>query len=60
MTRRSRIWLAIAVLFSLANLAGAVIALTDGELLHTALHVVLMLLGSVAVSRIATRSVTAY
>ena len=55
MTRRSKIWLAVAVLFTLVNLAGGVFAAAGGELLHAALHVALTLLGAYVALRIASR-----
>jgi hypothetical protein len=45
MSRRSKIWRVVAVLFTLLNAAGAVWAAVMGEPLHCALHVVLTLLG---------------
>jgi hypothetical protein len=55
MTRRSKVWLVVAVLFTLVNLAGAGIAAADGELLHTCIHVALLLLGAYFVWRLAPR-----
>jgi hypothetical protein len=52
MTRRARLWLVAAALFTLANLAGAVYAALLGELRHGGLHVVLALLGAYVVSRL--------
>jgi hypothetical protein len=46
MTRRSKVWLVVAVLFSLANLAGAVFAAAQGEPIHSGVHVGLLLLGA--------------
>lgn len=51
-TRRSKVWLGAAVLFSLVNLAGAVMAVAGGELLHASVHVGLMLLGAYYAGRI--------
>jgi hypothetical protein len=45
MTRRSKIWLALAVLFDVVNVAGAVMAAAAGELLHAGGHVALLALG---------------
>lgn len=53
MGRRARIWLVVAVLFSLLNLAGAGWAALQGEQMHAATHVALMLLGVLAVWRLA-------
>ena len=38
MTRRAKVWLVLAVLFIVVNLAGGVFAAARGELLHTGLH----------------------
>jgi hypothetical protein len=51
-SRRSSVWLAVAVVFSLANLGGAVLAAIQGELVHTLLHVVLLLFGAYAARRL--------
>ncbi|HEU4643769.1 MAG TPA: hypothetical protein VFS44_15030 [Gemmatimonadaceae bacterium] len=45
MDRRSRIWLVLAVLFTLINAAGAVFAAARREVLHTSVHVALTALG---------------
>ena len=52
MTRRSTIWLAVAVLFMVGNVAGAVMAAVQGELLHAAGHAALTLLGAYIAQRI--------
>ena len=52
MTRRSTIWLAVAVLFTVGNVAGAVMAAVQGELLHAAGHAALTLLGAYVAQRI--------
>jgi len=51
-TRRFGIRLGAGVLFSLVNLAGAVMAAVQGELIHTGIHVALLLLGVYYVRRI--------
>jgi hypothetical protein len=56
MTRRSKIWRVIAALFGGANLGFAVYAAALGEGLHTAAHVVLMLLGAYVVWRLTPRA----
>jgi hypothetical protein len=53
MTRRSKVWLVVAVLFTFANLGGAVIAAVRGELLHTGVHAGLLLLGAYLAWRLA-------
>ncbi len=45
MIRRPRMWMAVAVLFTLVNVAGGVYAAVIGEVLHCLLHVVLTLVG---------------
>ncbi len=52
MSRRSTIWLVIAVLFLLLNAAGAAWAALQGELIHTVVHAVLTVLSVYAVRRI--------
>ena len=46
MTRRSRIWLVVAVLFFVVNLSGAGMAAAQGEGPHAGLHVGLALLAA--------------
>ncbi len=53
MTRRSKVWLAAAVLFTLVNFAGGVFAAAQGEPLHTSTHAGLVLLGAYLVWRLA-------
>src|SRR6266850_1458089 len=53
MSRRSMIWLAVAVVFTLVNLGGGVAAIAAGEAAHTALHAVLLLVGVAWVWRLA-------
>ena len=59
MARRVKVWrpvaLAAAALFVLVNLAGVPIAAVRGELWHTVLHVVLLIIGAYAVPRLAPR-----
>jgi hypothetical protein len=45
MLRRSTFWFGAAVVFVVINLAGAVSAAVGGELLHTVVHVVLLVPG---------------
>ena len=56
MTRRSKLWLVAASLFTLINLVGAGMAVVDGEVFHTATHVALMVLGAYFVWRLAPRA----
>lgn len=56
MTRRSKIWLVVASLFTLINLLGAGFAADRGEWLHTAVHVGLLLLGAYLVWRLTPRA----
>jgi hypothetical protein len=60
MTRRSKISLAAAVFFLLVNLLGMVIAGVDGELGHTLIHAVLLLLSALVVRRLTLQRVAAY
>jgi len=55
MQRRSRIWIAVGVLFTLGNLAGAVYAGMMGEMRHAGLHVVLTVVGAYITSLVAAR-----
>ncbi|HEV2642943.1 MAG TPA: hypothetical protein VGT98_09560 [Candidatus Elarobacter sp.] len=52
MTRKSRIWLVVAVLFTLVNLAGGIVAAAGGEVLHASTHFVLTLVGAYYARRI--------
>jgi hypothetical protein len=53
MTRRAKVWLAVADVFIVVNLAGAWLAARQGELLHTTVHVGLVAFGSYLVWRLA-------
>jgi hypothetical protein len=55
MTRCSKVWLAVAVLFILVNLGGGVFAAAQGELIHAGIHAGLLLLGASLVWRLAPR-----
>ena len=55
MTRRSK-WLVAGWIFTLINFGGAGVALASGELLHTAAHVVLTVLGAYFVWRLASQT----
>jgi hypothetical protein len=52
MTRRSKVWLVVAVLFAVVNFAGGVMAAAQGELLHAGVHAALMFVGAYYVRRI--------
>lgn len=54
MTRRAKIWLVVADVFALANLAGAGLAAAQGELLHTTVHLGLVVLGVYLAWRVGT------
>jgi hypothetical protein len=56
MTRRSKIWLAVASIFTVVNFAGAVQAAAAGQALHTGAHVALFLVGAYFLSRLAPRT----
>jgi hypothetical protein len=60
MSRRSRIWLVLAVLFGLVNAGGTVIAAVRGEVLHTCVHAVLLALTAYLVLRLAPTRVANY
>lgn len=45
MTRRSKVWLVVTVIYMLVNLGGAVYAAVLGEAMHAAAHVALLLPG---------------
>ena len=53
--QRAKRWLAAASLFTLINLGGAGMAAVAGEVLHTAAHVGLLILGEYFVWRLAPR-----
>ena len=52
MDRRSKRWMAGALLFLLVNVAGAAYAAMQGEIRHAALHIVLLLPGLYLVRRL--------
>ena len=52
MTRRSKIWQVVAVVFILVNFVGGVFAAAQGEFLHAGGHVVLTILGAYLARRI--------
>lgn len=56
MTRRSKIWLTVATLFTLVNLGGAWIAARSAEGMHTGVHVVLVVVGVWWMWRVVTRA----
>jgi len=60
MTRRSKVWLVVAVLFTVVNAAGGVMAVLRGELLHAGMHAGLVLLGEYFVWRLAPRRIASY
>jgi hypothetical protein len=52
MTRRSRVWPVVAVVFFFINFAGGILAAAQGELLHAGVHFGLLFLGAYYVRRI--------
>jgi hypothetical protein len=56
MIRRAKFWLSVAVLFVVVNAAGVVMAAASHELLHTALHVLLLIPGTFIVTRLLRRN----
>lgn len=55
MTRRPRLWLVVASIFTFINLVGAPFALAAGEGPHAAVHVVLLVVGAYFVWRLVPR-----
>lgn len=51
MTRRSKVWLVLAVLFTIANFGAGAIAARQGEPVHAGGHAALLLLGAYLVRR---------
>ena len=51
MSRRGKIWLAVAAVFSIVNAGGAAYALLNGEWMHGGIHVVLLALTVYVVAR---------
>ena len=56
MTRRKKIWLVVAALFTVVNLVSIWFAAAASEAMHTALHVALTLVGAYVTWRLAPRS----
>jgi hypothetical protein len=55
MSRRSSIWKAVAVVFTVVNLVGLGMAMAAREQMHSGIHVVLSLLGAYAIWRLSDR-----
>jgi hypothetical protein len=55
-TRRPKLWLVVASIFTFINVVGAPFALAAGEGLHTAAHVVLSVVGVFWVWHLASRA----
>lgn len=55
MTRRTKLWLGGALLFTVLNAAGAVIALVQDGIGHAAGHVLLAFIGAFVAWRVAAR-----
>ena len=56
MSRRAKVWRIVAALFTLINVGGAAYAAVLGEGPHTAIHVVLAILGIYAAWRLTPRA----
>jgi hypothetical protein len=56
MTRRFKLWLAVASFFNFINAAGGGYAVALGEEVHAAIHAGLLLLGTFWAWRLATRT----
>ncbi|HET7551935.1 MAG TPA: hypothetical protein VFK04_11630 [Gemmatimonadaceae bacterium] len=52
---RSKLWTAVAAIFTVVNIAGAVIAATQGEAIHAGVHALLSLAGAYLVWQLAPR-----
>ena len=52
MIRRSKVWLAVGVVFFFVNFAGGIFAAAQGEVLHAGVHFALLLLGAYYARRI--------
>ena len=50
---RSKLWTAVAAIFTVVNVAGAVMAAMQGEVMHAGLHALLSLVGAYVVWRLA-------
>jgi hypothetical protein len=59
-TPRSKVWLVVAVLFLLINVAGGAYSAWQGEWAHTGMHAVLALLGEYWVWRLTSRRAADY
>ena len=57
MNSRSRVWWVMAVLFTLGNAAGVVVAAAAGEAMHAGVHAAFLLPGVYLVWRLAPRRV---
>lgn len=55
MISRSRLWPAVAAIFTVVNVAGAVMAAMQGEAIHTGVHVLLSFVGAYFVWRLVPR-----
>ena len=60
MSRRARIWLVVAVIFTLVNLAGAVLASLTGEVAHSLTHIGMLVATAVLVHRFMPRPAANY
>ena len=58
MSRRGKIWLTVAAVFSIVNAGGAAYALYLGEWMHGGIHVALLALTLYVVARMLPRGVT--
>ena len=60
MISRSRLWPAVAAIFTVVNVAGAVMAAMQGEAIHTGVHVLLSFVGAYFVWRLVPRHSAMY
>jgi hypothetical protein len=55
MTRRSKLWLAAATIFTAINFFGGILAAAQMEMMHVLVHAVLTVVGTVVIWRILAR-----
>jgi hypothetical protein len=57
MTRHSRVWWVVALVFTVGNLVAAIYSAAQAEQLHTDLHIALVLVGGYFVWRLTPKRV---
>lgn len=56
MTRRAKLWLAAAIVFTAVNFFGGIFAVAQWEVMHALTHAVLTVVGAVAIWSILSRA----